>query len=413
MRTRTELESDMAYTIEQSGAFVHTFLIEPTGSGVLDGLTFAAKDLIDLAGQKTGCGNPRWQETHPPASAHAICVEQLLEAGARCIGKTITDELAYSLIGENYFYGTPLNAAAPDRVPGGSSCGSASAVACGLADFALGTDTGGSVRVPAANCGIWGIRPTHGVVSVAGVNPLSPGFDTVGVLARTVAVFVKAASVLLSAPVPENPKPDTIHLIKEAFEVADPQVAAAVLDCFESIKNIFGNCFRETSIREIDIENSVQDLSNWYEIYRVIQRAEAWNSLGAWIESAKPEMGSMIRESIQLASELDRKLVPPLLEQREKYFRKISSFLGKNDLLCIPTAASVAPLKGTIERRDQAVNGYYFRTLSLTSIAGVARSPQVSMPLADLNGIPVGVSLIGRHHEDAFLLGVAKRIGTR
>jgi amidase len=401
----------MPYTIEQSGAFVHTFLIEPTGSGLLDGLTFASKDLIDLAGQKTGCGNPRWQETHPPATSHAICVEQLLEAGARCIGKTITDELAYSLIGENYFYGTPLNPAAPDRVPGGSSCGSASAVACGLADFALGTDTGGSVRVPAANCGIWGIRPTHGVVSVAGVNPLSPAFDTVGVLASQVDVFMKAASVLLSAAIPENPKPAVIHLIKEAFEVADPQIAAAVLDCADTIKDVFGDCIRETSLREIDGEDSVQDLSNWYEIYRVLQRAEAWNCLGAWIESAKPEMGSMIRESIELARDLNRALVPTILKQREEYFRKMSSFLGKNDLLCIPTAASVAPLKGTIERRDQAVNGYYFRTLSLTSIAGVARSPQISMPLADSNGIPVGVSLVARHHEDAFLLGVAKKIG--
>ena len=286
------------------------------------------------------------------------------------------------------------------------------AVACGLADFALGTDTGGSVRVPAANCGIWGIRPTHGLVSVAGVNPLSPAFDTVGVLASTANVLFNAASVLLSASIPENPKPATIHLIKEAFEVADPQIAAAVLDCAETMKDVFGDCLRETSIREIDVENSVQDLSNWYEIYRVLQRAEAWNCLGAWIESAKPEMGSMIRESIELARELDRRLVPPILKQREEYFLKMKSFLGKNDLLCIPTAASVAPRKGTIERRDQAVNGYYFRTLSLTSVAGVARSPQISMPLADLNGIPVGVSLMGRHHEDAFLLGVARRIGT-
>ncbi|MCI0412353.1 amidase [bacterium] len=402
----------MKYTIEESGAFVHTFEIVPTGSGVLDGLSFASKDLIDLAGQKTGCGNPRWQETHPPAVAHAICVEQLLAAGARCIGKTVTDELAYSLIGENHFYGTPLNPAAPDRVPGGSSCGSASAVACGLADFALGTDTGGSVRVPASNCRIWGIRPTHGVVSVAGVNPLSPGFDTVGVLASTGSVLAKVGSVLLSASIPEDPKPSTIHLIKEAFEVADPKIAAAVLDCVETMSE-FNDLFRETSIREIDAENSVQDLSNWYEIYRVLQRAEAWNCLGAWIESAKPEMGSMIRESIELARNLDRQLVPPMLKRREHYFLKMKSFLGVNDLLCIPTAASVAPPKGTIERRDQAANGYYFRTLSLTSIAGVARSPQISMPLVDLDGIPVGVSIIGRHHEDAFLLGVAKRLGAR
>ena len=143
-------------TITASNAFIDTCEIPATGSGPLDGLRFALKDLIDVAGMKTGCGNPSWRDSHPPAVAHAVCVEQLLRAGARCVGKTILDELAFSLIGENHFYGTPLNPEAPDRVPGGSSSGSASAVACGLVDFALGTDTGGSVRVPASNCGIYG-----------------------------------------------------------------------------------------------------------------------------------------------------------------------------------------------------------------------------------------------------------------
>ena len=185
-------------TVAQSNAFVATFDLSPTGSGPLDGLRFAVKDTIDVAGFKTGCGNPTWRDSHPAAVAHAVCVEQLLRAGARCVGKTISDELALSLLGENYFYGTPLNPRAPERVPGGSSSGSASAVACGLVDFALGTDTGGSTRVPASNCGIWGFRPSHGFVSVAGVNPLAPSFDTVGVLARSADVLAKVGLVLLS-----------------------------------------------------------------------------------------------------------------------------------------------------------------------------------------------------------------------
>ena len=182
---------------EQSGAFVERFTLPPTARGPLDGLRFAVKDLIDVAGHRTGCGNPTWLATHPPAMVHAVCVEQLLAAGAQCEGKTITDELAFSLLGENHHYGTPLNPAAPDRVPGGSSSGSASAVACGLVDFALGTDTGGSVRVPASNCGIWGWRPSHGFVSVAGVMPLAPTLDTVGILARSMDVLHRAAAVLL------------------------------------------------------------------------------------------------------------------------------------------------------------------------------------------------------------------------
>src|SRR5881227_3004120 len=186
-------------TVNESNAFLTTFELPPTGSGILDGLCFAVKDVIDVAGWKTGCGNPTWRDSHPSAVANAVCVEQLLRAGARCVGKTISDELAFSLLGQNYFYGTPLNPKAADRVPGGSSSGSASAVACGLVDFALGTDTGGSTRVPANNCGTWGFRPSHGLISLDGVNPLAPSFDTVGILAQSIDVLVLAARVLLAA----------------------------------------------------------------------------------------------------------------------------------------------------------------------------------------------------------------------
>ncbi len=169
-----DLDAMKSITIAQSGTFVDNFSLAATGEGPLSGLTFVVKDIIDVAGHRTGCGNPTWLATHPPATVHAVCVEQLLAAGGRAVGKTISDEIAFSLLGENHFYGTPLNPAAPDRIPGGSSSGSASAVACGLADFALGTDTGGSVRVPASNCGLWGLRPSHGFVSVAGVMPFAP-----------------------------------------------------------------------------------------------------------------------------------------------------------------------------------------------------------------------------------------------
>src|SRR5215208_4709289 len=212
---------------EQSGAFIERFTLPPTNDGPLRGLRFAVKDLIDVAGHATGCGNPTWLDSHPPAIVSAVCVEQLLAAGAQCEGKTITDEFAFSLLGENHHYGTPLNPAAHDRVPGGSSSGSASAVACGLVDFALGTDTGGSTRVPASNCGIWGFRPSHGFVSVAGVNPLAPSFDTVGVLAQSASVLAKVGLILSAgAPLSGN-KPETIHLISEAFAVADTDVQEA------------------------------------------------------------------------------------------------------------------------------------------------------------------------------------------
>jgi amidase len=203
--------------VEESRAFVQKVEVNPTGSGPLDGLSFAVKDLIDIGGHKTGCGNPSWRYSHPPATVNAVCVEQLLTAGARCVGKTVIDELAFSLLGENHFYGTPLNPKAPDRVPGGSSSGSASAVACGLVDFALGTDTGGSVRVPASNCGTWGLRPSHEFISVAGVNPFAPTFDTVGILASSGAVLARAASVLLGQEDVPREEPSPVHLLRESL----------------------------------------------------------------------------------------------------------------------------------------------------------------------------------------------------
>src|SRR3954464_1170216 len=218
-------------SIDQSGAFIETFTLAAAKDGPLRGLTFAVKDLIDVAGYRTGCGNPKWLATPPPGTVSAVCVDQLLAAGATCIGKTITDEFAFSLLGENFHYGTPLNPAAPDRVPGGSSSGSPSAVGCGLGDFAIGTATGGSVRVPASNCGIWGWRPSHGFVSVAGVMPFAPTLDTVGGFARSCELLERVAGVLLAAGADEHVSSSSlgaVHLVREAFQLADAPVREAL-----------------------------------------------------------------------------------------------------------------------------------------------------------------------------------------
>src|SRR3954452_1099882 len=238
-------------SIDQSGAFIETFTLAAAKDGPLRGLTFAVKDLIDVAGYRTGCGNPKWLATHPPATVSAVCVEQLLAAGATCIGKTITDEFAFSLLGENFHYGTPLNPAAPDRVPGGSSSGSASAVACGCVDFSVGTDTGGSVRLPASNCGVWGWRPSHGLVSLAGVLPFAPTLDAVGVFARVATLLERVASVLLAAETVNtasisSPSIGGIHLVREAFDLADDEVRGGMAAPIKKLRDVFGERVRET-----------------------------------------------------------------------------------------------------------------------------------------------------------------------
>jgi amidase len=404
------------YTTAEGNAFVESVEVDPRGSGPLDGSSFAVKDLIDIGGHKTGCGNPTWRETHPPASVNAVCVEQLLDVGARCVGKTVSDELAFSLLGENHFYGTPLNPKAPDRVPGGSSSGSASAVACGLADFALGTDTGGSVRVPANNCGIWGLRPSHGFISVAGVNPFAPTFDTVGILASSAEVLARVASVLLACEDVSDEEPGTIHLLKEAFSIADPDVRQALEDPVRRLRTLFGGRLRDTSVREIDGESARAsegtDFRTWHDTYGVLQWAEIESCLGAWIEATKPAFGPEAAQNFDLAKSLDRRRARPAAQRREEYFRRLKALLRPNDLLCMPTTPALAPLKGTIAPRGHAGGGdYYPRALSLTSVAGIGRLPQVSLPLAESSdGVPVGLSLLAANGRDAFLLSVVKSV---
>jgi amidase len=395
-------------TVDESNAFVTRLDLSPTGSGPLNGLCFAVKDVIDVAGCKTGCGNPTWRDSHPTAAAHAVCVEQLLRAGARCVGKTICDELAFSLLGENYFYGTPLNPKAADRVPGGSSSGSASAVACGLVDFALGTDTGGSTRVPASNCGTWGFRPSHGLISLGGVNPLAPSFDTVGILAQSIDVLVLAARVLLAAGSASVNKPEAIHVIQDAFALADAEVQEALSEPLCRLRGLCGERVTKTSLRDLVDDGS--NFANWADTFCVIQWAEINSCLGAWIADAQPEFGPDIAASFELTKQLDRRRVGYALQQREHYFRRLHQFLAPNDLLCLPTTPALAPSKGDPPKRSPSGSGYYPRALALTSVAGIGRLPQLSLPVSDVRGVPIALSLLARHGQDVFLLDVAKAI---
>ncbi len=388
-----------------SGAFIERLRIEPYASGLLDGLTFGVKDLIDVSGTITGCGNPRWRDTHPPATVSAVCVEQLLAAGAACVGKTISDELAFSLLGENHHYGTPLNPRAPDRVPGGSSSGSASAVACGECDFALGTDTGGSVRVPAANCGILGYRPSHGVISVAGVNPFAPTFDTVGLFARTPDILAKAATVLLGSAPAAIERPTALYTLDDAFKLADAEMVDALASAIEDLGQRLGLTPQRIALSEINDVGAA--LSDWYATFCTLQWAEIWSSLGAWVSQAEPEFGPVINRSFDLVRGQDRRTVGDAVRRRESYADSLADFLEPGTLLVLPTTPAVAPRRGSITERSQDEGHYYPRALSLTSIAGIGRLPQLTLPVATVQGAPVGLSLLAARGADQLLLHVA------
>ncbi|KTD36795.1 glutamyl-tRNA(Gln) amidotransferase subunit A [Legionella nautarum] len=401
------------YNFKSSNSYVEVFDISPTKSGILDGLTFGVKDNIDVAGYKTAYGSPAWRDCHPVAVCHAVCVEQILAAGATCNGKHATDELTFSLDGENHFYGTPVNPKAPDRIPGGSSNGSASAVACGLADFSIATDNGGSIRVPSNNCGVFGMRPSHDVVSTQGVAPFAPSTDTVGIIARSSKILSMASSVLLSHDLPKYTGVGNVYILKDVFDMVDPEVKSTLENTMQDITNdIFSSSVEEIKLKDIVGGGNLSDLSSWFDqIFRVVQWGEIWGSLGSWVENDKPELGPRTKVTLSNAKALDRTLIGNARYLREKCFTKLEEFLSPTDIIIMPTTPGLPPLKGSIGADMMKDSTYYPHTSAITSFAGVAQLPQASIPAAETaEGIPVGLSILARNREDTFLLGVVEHL---
>lgn len=383
---------------DTAGAFVPHghFRVEGAGDGPLAGLTFAAKDLYDVAGHPTGAGNPTWLATHPLPDRHAPLVARLLEAGATLVGKVVTDELAYSINGDNVHYGTPVNVNAPGRVPGGSSSGSAAAAAARLCDFALGTDTGGSIRVPASFCGVWGLRPTHGLLPGAGVVPLSPSFDTFGWLAADGAVFERVASVLL----PEAASPREAFMFEDAWALADPEAQPLL----QSVAAVVSRLVSEP--RRIAIGDP--SLDAWRKTYITLSAREAWNAHGAWIEAAKPVFGPAIAQRFAYAKGVSDTDFAAATRERERIAEHVRAAIGTGGVAILPSTAGAAPL---LDAAPRDVDAFRMRTLAITCIAGLARLPQVSIPLRTASGLPLGVSLLGAPGSDRALVALARRIG--
>ncbi len=376
------------------------FEIEGAPQGPLKGLTFATKDIFDIAGRVTGCGNPDWLASHPPAPRHAAAVEKLLDAGARMVGKTITDELAFSLNGQNFHYGTPRNAVTPDRVPGGSSCGSASAVAHGIVDLALGSDTGGSVRIPACLNGIFGIRPTHGAVDIAGVMPLAPSFDTVGWFARDGLALAKAGEVLLPAD-RSGISLNRCYVARDAFAIADTAIANKVRAALAQVRAVL------PVATELDLATELGGLGEWLKRFRRLQPREIWAIHGTWIEARKPTFGPEIAERFALAKSVSATPEGDDQDFRARVAAHLDRILGLDGVLLIPTAGTIAPRLDA--SKDELVQ-FRDRTLSLTSIAGLGRLSQVQVPAGLVDGAAVGLSLIGPRGSDRALLRLAEQV---
>lgn len=396
------MQSDSTFPIQDHvGAWVPhgRFTIDGAPSGPLKGLSFAVKDLFDVAGRPTGAGNPAWLSSHAVPERSSPLVEQLLAAGATLVGKTLTDELAYSINGDNVHYGTPVNSAAPDRVPGGSSSGSAAAVAARLCDFALGTDTGGSTRVPASYCGIWGLRTTHGLLSREGMVPLNPSFDTPTWLAHDAATFLEVARVLL----PASPVQFTrVLLLEDALGQADQAFHAPALQMFEALSA------GRAALRTVATSGGGTDqLDTWRQTYITASAREAWQAHGDWISRHAPGFGPAVAARFAIASDISPEAAAQAVARQAGIRASVRALLGASGIAVIPSAASVAP---RLDASGAEVDAVRARTFRITCVAGLAGLPQVSLPFLSAAGLPVGISLLGPAGSDLALVELATSI---
>ena len=358
-------------------------------TGPLSGLYFGVKDLFDVAGYPTGGGNPLLLALSGIKSTTAPTVQKLLNAGAALAGKTVTDELAFSMNGNNAHFGAPINGAAPERISGGSSSGSASAVSNQLCDFALGTDTGGSVRAPASHCGLYGIRPTHGRVSLESALALCHSLDTCGWFARDACTFARVADVLLApdtAPLPARPR---LLLPTDVWSLVAPAVRPAWDGALQQVARSFG---AGTETRVV-----LESMEAMYWAFRYIQGRERY----------APVLGPGVKERFAWSKSVTDAQFSPATQFRARYRQHLADLLGQDGVLLMPTMPDIAPLRSTSEAELET---YRNSAVQMLCIAGLSGFPQISLPLAGREGAPPVISLLGPAGSDRSLIAMAEQL---
>ncbi|RVT90085.1 amidase [Rhodovarius crocodyli] len=373
--------------------YVSDVVVQGAADGPLRGLSFAVKDLFEVEGTRSGWGSPDRLAEAPVAAATASVLLPALAAGATLRGKTKTDELACGMFGENPHDGAPLNPAAPGRVPGGSSSGSASAVGLGDVDFAFGTDTGGSVRVPASFCGLFGLRTTHGRLSTAGLMPMAPSFDTVGWLARDARTLRRVGECYFGPITPVLPP--RILFAEDAMAQCVPAVASVARAAIEALPRLH----RFTLFEE--------GAAHWLATFRPLQLNELWATHGEWATRPGRNLSPAVAQRIGIAREVTAAEMAHAVPARAALQARMAALLAGGDIIALPTAHDLPPLR---DSPVEAQIAFRERTLALTCIASLCRLPQISLPLASLDGVPVGISLIAGSGQDAALLAAAEAL---
>lgn len=410
---------------EDFGAFVQRFLIlpfpqppPPAAKQTLAGLTFAINDIFELEDYVTGFGNPDWARTHEAAEKTAVTVTALLKNGAVCVGQTVMGELGFGVSGENMHYGTPINPEMPAHVPGGSSSGSAVAVAAGLVDFALGTDTIGCIRIPAAFCGLLSYRPSHGAVSTIGVLPNSQSLDTVGWLARDPSILLRVGHTVLKLNTVEPRRARHLIFADDLFQLSKvpKQKAEGVISkAFENLSGYqpqqhinFGQHislnvpslkgFRDQSTK---LQNGISNLKALCSAMVSLQRHEFKTNHEDWVKSVEPKLASDVSDNVLTAINTTHENIKALYDIRKELRACMQILLKDNGILVIPTIAD-PPSKLNSNKRDTVES--HNRALILSSIASMSGCCQVTIPLGKNDGCPISVSFITFHGGDKFLL---------
>jgi amidase len=372
--------------------------IRRSAEGPLAGLTAAVKDMYDIAGTRTGAGSPTWLAVQEPAPRNAAVIEKILAAGATVTGKTISEELLFSVTGINAHYGTPANVRAPGRIPGGSSSGSAAATAAGACDFAIGSDTGGSVRIPASFCGLYGIRPTYGRIDLSGAVAMAPSFDVAGWFAAAPGIFRGVGSVLLGGD-RRGAKFDALIIATDAFAEADVEVAALGREFLDRAAAVL------PPPREITV--APDGLDPWREAFRVVQAYEAWQSYGTFVTAAKPQLGPGVRERIAYASTVTAEKADAARQIMAAARTHIRALIPPGAVMALPTAPCIAP---RLDSPADALERLRTRVMRLTCISGLSGLPQITLPAGTVDGCPAGLSLIGSAGSDEALLDLASEL---
>ncbi len=372
------------------------FGVKPT-STLLAGLRLGVKDLFDVAGIPTGAGNPDWLASHPIPSHTSSVVEALLKAGAEYVGKTQTDELAYSLNGTNVHYGTPVNPVAPSRLPGGSSSGSAVAVAKGLIDIGLGTDTGGSIRVPSSYNGLFGLRPTHGEIPMDNMVPLAPMFDTVGWMTRDLATLTLVAQCILPQQSISSPRQSKVYKVA----VLHPEVQGNQL--WHGAHQTWLN--QQTWAEDIrQITLSTDWLAQASECFRVLQGYNLWQTHRQWLLESVPVFSSDIQARLDWCQGLTIDDFEQALIKQKQLYSEINSWFAQVDFVLLPTTPSISPL---LDASAEWMANYRSELMGLTAPAGLAGLPQLHLPVLTKDNAPYGVSILGPKYSEHSMLACA------